>query len=98
MSILIKGMEMPESCTLCQLRLPKAGGDPDWCKALNCVIFPKEGRIEKDCPLIEVPNPCRLVDWNHPYLLTIKWDGNQLSGDLYPTWTFFEDAAEGSET
>ena len=62
MSIIIKGMEMPESCTLCQLRQPGAGGDPDWCKALNCVIFPKEGRIEKDCPLIELPTHGRLID------------------------------------
>lgn len=49
MSILIKGMEMPESCDGCKL---KSCG---YCDITNRLI-PYDGSRHGDCPLVEVPD------------------------------------------
>ncbi|MBQ1576547.1 MAG: hypothetical protein IIZ83_06265 [Oscillospiraceae bacterium] len=60
MSVLIKGMKMPESCKNCQW-VEEYGGDYDWCYA--CLLTGKmplenaeDGR-DTDCPLVEVKAP-----------------------------------------
>lgn len=59
MSILIRGMEMPNSCRDCMLEQPYDG--------YNCGINGKsynwgiEGR-PSDCPMVEVPPHGRLID------------------------------------
>lgn len=66
MSILIKGMEMPESCFVCPFR-EKVSPDDIVCMALNkefeetfTLIAEKR---HKDCPLIEIKTPHgRLID------------------------------------
>lgn len=71
MSVLIKGMEMPESCKECQVSF--GYGNDEYCPFLfepNDAIedglmwkeCPKEGRLA-DCPLVEIPTPHgRLID------------------------------------
>lgn len=53
MSVLIKGMKMPEHCMSCDLCNPYV--DEPYCRRFLRSV-PKEGRL-KDCPLIEVPTP-----------------------------------------
>lgn len=64
MSILIKGMEMPESCYYCPF------ADGVWQKNKRCLIngkeMPRDGRDVQqnhiNCPLIELPPHGRLID------------------------------------
>lgn len=57
MAVLIKGMEMPESCAKCEL-FGEYG-----CPLIGAVGYAlTEGRRNEDCPLIEVPPHGRLVD------------------------------------
>lgn len=64
MSVLIKGMEMPQSCFECRLF-----NDP-WCMAKNGSQWrtaynrPPKGEKQNDCPLIGVPPHGRLIDAN----------------------------------
>ena len=59
MSILVKGMEMPESCYYCPF------ADGVWQKDKRCLIngeeMPRDGRDVQqnhiNCPLVEVPTP-----------------------------------------
>lgn len=71
MSILIKGMKMPESCEYCDLCT-----DDGYCMAMcgdslwdflpeKAIFFPNDWKYEK-CPLVEVPTPHgRLIDENN---------------------------------
>ena len=62
MSILIKGMEMPENCAECPCRM--IGYTQDYCNVLGKFIdfaVGSEGRRE-DCPLVPVPPHGRLID------------------------------------
>lgn len=56
MSILIKGMEMPQCCGECKFMVDR------WCYASeDCYYSPD--RRHPDCPLVEVPTPHgRLID------------------------------------
>jgi len=54
MSVLIKGMELPESCSDCAARYEM------FCPLRHRFIA-DEGR-RKDCPLIEIPPHGRLID------------------------------------
>jgi len=63
MSIYIKGMEIPTSCTVCCFR------DNIWCRAYpgRSVIEAKEnGKMDDDCPLVLVPPHGRLIDADKP--------------------------------
>ena len=63
MSVLIKGMEMPKSCTLCEL-LYNDG------RVFYCPLQSKEANLKayllielyENCPLVEVPPHGRLID------------------------------------
>lgn len=60
MSILIKGMEKPKSCTECIFEVIDTSGYP------RCVIIQEmvvDGNLFNRCPLIEIPTPHgRLID------------------------------------
>lgn len=56
MSILIKGLEMPDSCALCPMR------DAGNCLAATEAIICKYTKRPTDCPLANVPPHCRLID------------------------------------
>ena len=58
MSILIKGMEMPKSCSKCKFRKTELEEDPDWCLISGESLF---YLAENDCPLIEVPEDVQPV-------------------------------------
>ena len=64
MSILIKGMEMPESCAKCPICAAMPLGDYavyHKCVLLNRLASKRNRRY--DCPLVEVPTPHgRLID------------------------------------
>ena len=57
MSIIIKGMEMPENCGMCN------------CNSCNFCDFTDRYIIDTDqidaaCPLVEIPKGARLIDGN----------------------------------
>ena len=57
MSILIKGMEMPKSCSVCRL-FGEYG-----CPFIGAVGYAlTRGERNEDCPLVEVPPHGRLID------------------------------------
>ena len=58
MSIYIKGMEMPENCTVCPIR--SWNGEDDICP-FSKVEALSIGRQAK-CPLVEIPPHGRLID------------------------------------
>ena len=72
MSILIKGMDMPETCTMC------------WLSPI-CPVWVKEVSRHKgydyrlpDCPLVEVPTPHgRLIDADELIIFEAHVDGAQ---------------------
>ena len=99
MSILIKGMEMPNSCGNCALR--RCNENRTWCSVIGKYIdFDKEydGR-RSDCPLVEIPTPhSDLVDRNK---LLAEYD-RQHEGEAGKARKIMEQAnavieAEGSE-
>ena len=59
MSIIIKGMEMPPNCFLCNLSF--MSGERLFCSAMKNeeVLLSK---IDSNCPLVEVPPHGRLID------------------------------------
>ena len=66
MSILIKGMKMPESCSRCELVGDGSDAVFSWSCPFVGEIY-KIGRLTKgrldDCPLVEIPTPHgRLID------------------------------------
>lgn len=59
MSILIKGMEMPQNCFLCKLSY--MSGERLFCSAMkNEEVL--RSKIDSNCPLIELPPHGRLID------------------------------------
>ena len=63
MSILIKGMKMPENCTICRFCVPEA--DPEngeMCMATGKYVPPCNTDCLENCPLVEVPPHGRLID------------------------------------
>ena len=59
MSVLIKGMEMPESCVKCELMTANYG-----CTFVGAVGGESYRKRAWDCPLVEVPPHGPLVDSN----------------------------------
>ena len=65
MSILIKGMEMPVNCYLCDICGDYKGKDGETaygCKILHRVVPFEAGFKHKDCPLVPVQKHGRLID------------------------------------
>lgn len=63
MSILIKGMGMPESCEDCSAQIIDPTGGASGCAVNHSIILRKRGeRRPAVCPLVEVPKHGRLVD------------------------------------
>lgn len=67
MSILIKGMEMPEGCIICMFKSESLFNRTMWCEWLDDPLGDYSKCDEEwrhpDCPLVEVPTPHgRLID------------------------------------
>lgn len=63
MSILIKGMGMPESCEDCSAQIIDPTGGASGCAVNHSIILRKRGeRRPTECPLVEVPKHGRLID------------------------------------
>ena len=63
MSILIKGMGMPESCEDCSAQIIDPTGGASGCAVNHSIILRKRGeRRPAECPLVEVPKHGRLID------------------------------------
>lgn len=72
MSILIKGMEMPEHCGYCRFRYDGI------CHALQKTQYSME-----ECPLVPVPTPHGdLIDRNKLYEKTANWEAQALDQTL----------------
>ena len=62
MSVLIKGMKMPKSCSCCDLRYIAIGYDYQ-CPKTGETVDGYDDNRHHSCPLVEVPTPHRdLVD------------------------------------
>ena len=64
MSILIKGIDMPKICGVCEFNYCLEGGSYEWweCVILHDDINQFDTR-RTDCPLVEIPTPHgRLID------------------------------------
>lgn len=64
MSVILKGMEMPDRCGLCPCFHPE---HPMYCQAVKADkekrIYAPYGKPRPDwCPLIEIPEGARLID------------------------------------
>lgn len=71
MSILIKGMEMPENCGECLLAKLSPTGESIYCNySLSTVPWDER---PFDCPLVPVPEHGRLIDADA--LEALFWDG-----------------------
>lgn len=63
MSILIKGMGMPESCEDCSAQIIDPTGGASGCAVNHSIILRKRGEERPaECPLVEVPKHGRLID------------------------------------
>ena len=63
MSVLIKGMGMPESCEDCSAQIIDPTGGASGCAVNHSIILRKRGeRRPAECPLVEVPKHGRLID------------------------------------
>ena len=63
MSIIIKGMGMPESCEDCSAQIIDPTGGASGCAVNHSIILRKRGeRRPAECPLVEVPKHGRLID------------------------------------
>lgn len=83
MSVLIKGMKMPNNCTICRFCVPEADpGDGEMCMATGRFMPPCSTERLDECPLVEVPFPHgRLIDADA--LNTDDMIESWISGDLY---------------
>ena len=61
MSVLVKGMKMPESCLTCNL-LDWDGGYRCWVTQVLVGKILRNGERSADCPLIEIPPHGDLID------------------------------------
>lgn len=63
MSILIKGMGMPESCEDCSAQIIDPTGGASGCAVNHSIILRKRGEGRPaECPLVEVPKHGRLIE------------------------------------
>ena len=55
MSVLIKGMKMPENCLECEIRAYDANAGEEYCpfSQMECLSI----GLQKNCPVVEVPEP-----------------------------------------
>ena len=87
MSVLIKGMELPESCEDCRFCAGLA--DTEWGTCAGCLIDDeyREASSKSGCPLVEVPAPHgRLIDADRATAESIKRTGKRLLAiDTAPT-------------
>lgn len=91
MSILVKGMEMPNKCEECPLFDGKLGG----CGVTNYFILRKWGKGKPDwCPLVEVVMP-NIIHWlNDIEIVRCKdckwWDnhdgGERCTNEVHLSW------------
>ena len=78
MSVLVKGMEMPENCRDCEFWCMYRNSHRMYCKSINRQLeADEENEIGKkrlsDCPLIEVPAPHGdLIDIDSKITIGIK--------------------------
>ena len=77
MSVLIKGVKMPETCSECYLR------EKNSCPILRCIV---EGYYRPGfCPLVEVPSPHgRLIDADALMLEFAKFARASNNSDFAP--------------
>lgn len=86
MSILIKGMEMPDRCSRCAAAFPDGVG---W----SCPLIKGRPNIDnqngrrKDCPLVEIPPHGRLIDAD---ALREDWLENGQNEYVYDTNAFLD--------
>ena len=67
MSVLIKGMEMPQSCYDCPFQHPcKHDEDKDYCVVIDDFLY-FYNMEANNCPLIEVPTHGRWIDIDDSY-------------------------------
>lgn len=60
MSIILKGIDMPEICELCPFWVMRTDGR--WCRTLHKIVDISKDRAD-DCPLVEISTPHgRLID------------------------------------
>lgn len=80
MSILIRGMDMPKSCTECGCEQ-----EGFWCGVLEDYTDTKyfDNKRHPNCPLIPVPPHGRLIDIDAPYELRFRLNGDRSSVDIY---------------
>ena len=81
MSVVIKGMTIPDSCSKCQMR---GGSFGTLCKLLKKYIGNERGSEKDkrmdDCPLVEIKSPHgRLIDADEMKAL---WKGCSFEGDI----------------
>lgn len=92
MSVLIKGMKMPENCTICRFCVPEA--DPEngeMCMATGRFMPPCSTERLEECPLVEVPFPHgRLIDGDN----VINLLREQLTGDRDTVYEYYDDGLE----
>ena len=63
MSVLIKGMKMPESCCKCEYSYCEPISGLSRCKLTNLFIHDDNDKFPESCPLVELPeHHGRLVD------------------------------------
>ena len=69
MSVMIKGMKMPNNCTICRFCVPEA--DPEngeMCMATGKYVPPCNTDRFENCPLVEIPRPQnRPATWGDVY-------------------------------
>lgn len=59
MSVLVKGMKMPESCVTCPLNSDEEDSTGIYCNVLEIWAFLRDlhNGVLENCPLVEVPTP-----------------------------------------
>lgn len=99
MSILIKGMGMPESCEDCSAQIIDPTGGASGCAVNHSIILRKRGeRRPAECPLVEIPPHGRLIDANALTELVETefrnwgedYDASQFLGDIEDAPTIIE--------
>ena len=92
--ILIKGMEMPETCKLCYLSEFDPGFYAYVCKPTGIRIdydMAKVDRTRTICPLVPVPTHGRLIDAD-ALIKQVKRDGIQSDPFVRIVCNYFKDA------
>ena len=106
MSILIKGMEMPESCDMCAFSSYIAEGDDheefwycildNWNQSITPIPLTKEtvsnGR-SMDCPLVEIPPHGRLIDADALDDILMNLADNEYTPKVFASWLSYEENA-----